>query len=100
MRLVIILGGELHGMCRHHRQVQAGGHLHAGGHMRFIVHAAGALDLQVEAVRKHRRQLQRDLTGALGVALHQRLADRAGLRDNTIRPSPSSLNHSGRRPAP
>jgi hypothetical protein len=48
--------------------------------MGLVVGAARALQLDVKAVREHRRQLQRHLGRAGIVALHQRLAHRPGLR--------------------
>ena len=59
VRLVVVCAEELHRMGRHHRQLQARSQLHRRRHMRLVVGAAGALQLQVEAVRKDRRQRQR-----------------------------------------
>ena len=66
-------------MGRHHRQLQARCQLHCSHHLGLVVGPAGALQLQVEAVRKDRSQRQRHLAGALLVALHQGLSDRPGL---------------------
>ena len=80
VRLVVVLARELHRVRGHHRQVQPRRQLHGGGDMRFVVVPSGALHLEVEAVRKDRRQLQRALRGAALVALQQRLPHRPGLR--------------------
>jgi len=46
----------------------------------LVFGAPGALQLDVEAVRKKPRQLKRDLGCTLGLALQQRRAERPGLR--------------------
>jgi hypothetical protein len=63
-----------------HRQLQACRQLHRGDHVRLVFRPARALQLDVEAVREQAGQLQRHLGGALGLALQQRSAQRAGLR--------------------
>jgi len=78
--LVVVFPGELHRVRGHHRQVQACGQLHGGGDVRLVVGAAGALQLDVEAVREHTRQPQRELGRPALVAGGERLAERAGLR--------------------
>ncbi|MCY1523188.1 hypothetical protein D9M68_580760 [compost metagenome] len=80
VRLVVLAFGELHRVRGHHRQLQAGGELHGGDHVRLVLGTAGALQLDVETVREHARQLQRQFGGALFLALQQRLAQRPGLR--------------------
>jgi len=79
MRLVIVFPRELNRMRRDCGQVQARRQLHGRSHVRFVVRAARALQLQVEPVRKDRSQRQRHLGGPLLVALHQRLAHWSGL---------------------
>jgi hypothetical protein len=80
VRLVIVTGGELHRVGGHHRQVQPRRQLHRPGHMHRVVGAAGALQFEVEPVRKDRGQLQRQVRGPHRIALHERLAHRAALR--------------------
>jgi len=77
---VVIRSQKLHRVRGHHWQVQAGGQLHRGLHMRLVFGAAGTLQLQVKAVRKNRGQLQRQIGGLVGITLDQRLPHRAGLR--------------------
>ena len=79
VRFKVVRLGELDGVRRHHRQHHAGGQLHRGNHMGLVIGAAGALHLQVKAVREHAGQLHGSLVGACGVALHQRLAHRTSL---------------------
>ena len=78
--LEVFGGRELHRMGRDHRQAEPGRQLHRGHHVRLVLGPAGALQLDVEAMREQRRQLQRDLGRALGLALQQRRAQRTGLR--------------------
>ena len=97
VRLVVVGRGELHRVRRHHRQVQARRQLHGGGHVRLVVGAAGALQLDVEAVREHRRPA-RSATSA-GARLRRPAAApgrpaRPARRTAAIRPSPSSRSHS------
>ena len=80
VRFVIVGGGELHRMRGHHGQSEPCRQLHGGGHVRLVIGATGALQLQVEAVGKPLGQSQRDLAGQLDIALQQRLPHRAGLR--------------------
>ena len=79
MRLKIIRPGKLNRVRRHHRQTSARGQLHRGHDMRFIVGAAGALQLQVKPMGKHARQLQCGVQRARHIALQQRLPHRPGL---------------------
>ena len=77
----VVIGLQiLHRMGGHHRQLQAGGQLHRFAHMQLIIRAATALQLQIKAMRKHRRPLQGHVAGPLAVALHQGLAHVAHLR--------------------
>jgi hypothetical protein len=71
---------ELHRVRRHHGQTQAGGQRHGTGHLRLVFGPACALQLQVKPVWKHRAQLQRHVSSLVGVALHDGLAHRTGLR--------------------
>ena len=80
MGFVVVRGGELHRVRGHHGQLQARGQLHGGGHVRLVVAAAGALQLQVEAVRKQLGQLERRIARLLRLPLQQRLPDRPRLR--------------------
>jgi hypothetical protein len=79
VRLVVHGRGELHRMRGHHGQLQARGQLHRGHDVGLVVGPAGALQLQVEAVRKAVGQLQRQFARARRVALQQRLSHGPGL---------------------
>ena len=80
VRLVVFAGRELHRVRGDHRQLQAGGELHGGNHVRLVLGAAGALQLDVEAVREQAGQPQGQFGRALFLPLQQGLAERAGLR--------------------
>ena len=79
VRLKVIRLGELDRVRGDHRQLHAGGQLHGGHHLRLVLGAAGALQLQVKAMRKDAGHLQCHIVGTGGVALHQCLPDRPGL---------------------
>ena len=80
VRLEVARRRKLNGVRGHHRQPQPGGQAHGGAHVRLVIGAARALQLQIKAVRKHARQLQGQLARARRIALHQRLPHRPGLR--------------------
>ena len=69
VRLVVVGRGELHRMGRHHRQAQPCGQLHRRADMPRVIVTSGALQLDVEAVRKRAGQLQRELMGPCVVAM-------------------------------
>ncbi len=79
VRLVVVRGQELDRMRRDDRQPQRIRELHGRGDMRLVVRQAGALQLQIEALRKDRVDAPRDRLGPRQVAAQQRLPDRAVL---------------------
>jgi hypothetical protein len=95
VRLVVVFLGELHRVRRHHRQVQARGQLHGGGDVDFVVVAAGALQLDVEAVREQAGELQRRSLARLESPCSSAWpTGPAWAPDSSSRPSDSSCSHS------
>ena len=73
VRLVIRFFGELHRVGGYHGKLQAGGQLHGGYHMGFVVGAACALQFNVEALWEYIGQLEGHRVGPHRIVLHQGL---------------------------
>ncbi len=79
MCLKIVGQGELHRVGGHHRQPHARSELNCGDHMCLVISATGALQFQIEAMRKDAAQPQRCVCRTNLISQHQGLSDRARL---------------------